>query len=318
MTSEELEAIVSAAVKAALKASQSNPQPLSGGPTIGAVCHEYFASPDYRALAEASKPPYKRVLLNWMRKQDIGATPIALLTRQDVERHLAAETPGAAGFLLKRVRVLTRFALARCYIAADPCAGIPTPSAGGTWHCWADDEIAQFRKVHRLGTRERLAFELVLNCALRRTDAAEMQWEQIKGGAIRLKQSKTGRVLVIPIGDDLASAIDAWRGPRTGAVIRHPRRRKGLTAESFGNMFAEWCDAAGLPARCVLHGVRKGRCRQMAEAGCSEKELSAVSGHTTLQMVAHYTKAADQERLARAALERLRTSAAAGQPARAK
>ena len=232
--------------------------------------------------------------------------PIAALTRQDIEAHLAKETPGAAGFLLKRVRVLTKFALARCYVAADPCAGIKTPCAGGTWHTWTDDEIAQYRKVHQLGTRERLAFELVLNCALRRTDAAAMHWEQIKDGAIRLRQSKTGRVLVIPIGDDLRRAIDAWKGPRTGAVIRHPRRRKGLTAESLGNLFAVWCDEAELPARCVLHGCRKGRCRHLAEAGCSEKELSAVSGHTTLSMVALYTKAADQERLARAALGRLK------------
>ena len=98
----------------------------------------------------------------------------------------------------------------------------------------------------------------------------------------------------------------AMRHPRSGPVIRHPRRRKGLTAESFGNLMAQWIEDAGLPSRCVLHGLRKGRCRQLAEAGCSEKELSSISGHATLSMVALYTRAADQERLARAALEKIR------------
>ena len=312
MTSEDLTAIV-AAVVAAIKASQSAPPQVSAfnGITIGALLQEYLASADYRGLAEASKPPYRRVLERWIRQYTLGALPIASLTRQDVERHLAAESPGAGGFLLKRLRVLTKFALVRCYIAADPCAGIKTPSAGGTWHTWTDDEIAKYRAHWKLGTRERLAFELALNCAARRTDIARAQWEQIKGGAIRMRQSKTGRELVLPVALDLQAAIDAWRGPRTGHIIRHPRRRKGLSPESLGNLFAEWIDAAGLPSRCVLHGIRKGRCRQLAEAGASEKEISSVSGHLTLGMVQHYTKAADQERLARAALARLRTGGAA-------
>jgi hypothetical protein len=116
MTAEDISAIV-AAVVAALKATQGASPPQSPvvplGPTIGAVFQEYLASADYRGLAEASKPPYKRVLLRWIRQHDLGARPIVSLTRQDVERHLAKESAGAAGFLLRRLRVLTKFALVR-------------------------------------------------------------------------------------------------------------------------------------------------------------------------------------------------------------
>jgi hypothetical protein len=73
-----------------------------------------------------------------------------------------------------------------------------------------------------------------------------------------MRQSKTGRELVLPVTPDLQAAMDAWKGPRTGPIIRHPRRRKWLSPESLGNLFAEWIDQAGLPARCVLHGIRKG------------------------------------------------------------
>jgi integrase len=51
------------------------------------------------------------------------------------------------------------------------------------------------------------------------------------------------------------------------------------------------------------HGLRKAMCRRLAEAGCSANQIAAISGHVTLREVARYTKAADQKRMARAAME---------------
>jgi hypothetical protein len=55
----------------------------------------------------------------------------------------------------------------------------------------------------------------------------------------------------------------------------------------------------------VLHGLRKAAARRLAEAGCTEKEIAAVTGHTTLKEVARYTRAAEQKRLAAGALAKL-------------
>jgi integrase len=65
------------------------------------------------------------------------------------------------------------------------------------------------------------------------------------------------------------------------------------------------CNEAGLPNGLSAHGLRKAMCRRLAEAGCSEKLIAAVSGHRTLRMVQKYTDAADQERMATAAIGRL-------------
>jgi hypothetical protein len=51
-------------------------------------------------------------------------------------------------------------------------------------------------------------------------------------------------------------------------------------------------------------------CRRLAEAGCSANEIAAISGHTTLHEVERYTKAADQQRMAGAAFERLKNDRA--------
>ena len=63
---------------------------------------------------------------------------------------------------------------------------------------------------------------------------------------------------------------------------------------------------AGLPDRCVTHRLRKAASRLLAEAGCSANEIAAITGHTTLNEVARYTKTAEQRHLARKAIGRLK------------
>jgi integrase len=64
------------------------------------------------------------------------------------------------------------------------------------------------------------------------------------------------------------------------------------------------CDEAGLSGLSA-HGLRKAACRRLAEAGCTEKQIAAISGHASLNDVARYTKAADQTHLAIAAMRKL-------------
>ncbi len=66
---------------------------------------------------------------------------------------------------------------------------------------------------------------------------------------------------------------------------------------------------AGLPARCRLHGLKKGGMRRLAEAGGTAHELMAFSGHKTLTEVQRYTMDADRKRLADAAMAKLRIRA---------
>ncbi len=69
-------------------------------------------------------------------------------------------------------------------------------------------------------------------------------------------------------------------------------------------MISKAIQEAGLPARCKAHGLRKAAARRLAEAGCSASEIAAITGHKTLAEVERYTRAADQERLARQAIQR--------------
>src|SRR5262244_666484 len=80
---------------------------------------------------------------------------------------------------------------------------------------------------------------------------------------------------------------------------------KPFTAAGFGNWFREQRNDAGLP-HCSAHGLRKAAARQLAEAGCTEHEIAAITGHASLREIARYTKAVDQKKLAATAMEKMK------------
>lgn len=271
------------------------------GPTVGDVVGEYLNSQEFRCLKPISQEVYANALNRWIADEKLRNCPIASIARKDIEATLAPLSQGAANFMFKRVRVLMRFAQARGYRQDDGCNGIKAKPINKPHHSWTDDELAQYCAHHALGTRPRLALELAISLGQRRGDIARMRWADIKDGRIEVKQGKTGAELSILIHPDLQAALDLVPAEERGeTIICRAGRPKGkpLTVESFGNLFAEWIEEAGLPERCVLHGLRHATGRCLAEGGGTEKQIAAVTGHKTLGMVARYTKAASQSKLA--------------------
>ncbi len=103
---------------------------------------------------------------------------------------------------------------------------------------------------------------------------------------------------------DLQAIIDAT--PSEHLTFLTTAFGKPFTAAGFGNWFREQCNEAGLP-HCSAHGLRKAAARRLAEAGCTAHEIAAITGHASLREVQRYTKAADQTRLAVAAMDKMRT-----------
>jgi integrase len=239
-------------------------------------------------------------------RDEHGEKRVAMLKRQHVEAMLANKRPYPRRNWLKAVRPLMEFAVSIGMIAKDPTNGlkISVPLKGEGYPTWGEDEIATFRQHHVLGTRARLAFELLLNTVQRRGDVIRMGPQHIKNGFLHVRQQKTGETLALPIMPELQAALDAI--PTKHLTFMTTAAGKPFTPAGFGNWFREMCDEAGLQGFSA-HGLRKAGCRRLAEAGCTTSEIAAWSGHRTLGEIAHYTRAADQAAMARAAATKLRT-----------
>jgi len=294
-----------AAYKAAL-AGENTPAAkpkIRGEPgTFNRLATQYFVSPEFLRLRTRTQYVYRLVIERFLVEH--GHRRVDEMRRDDVKKIMAlkASTPGSANDLLKKIRTLIKFAIDTGWRSDDPTLRIKTfPEQ--EFHTWTEDEIARYEERWPIGSRERTAFALHLYTGQRRSDVARMAWSDIVGNAINVVQAKTGARLTIPLHPNLIAALRAW--PRNNVVMLTTAFNKPFTYAGYGNMMADAIAAAGLPDRCVLHGLRKAAARRLAEAGCTEKEIAAVTGHTTLKEVARYTRAADQKRLAAGAVAKL-------------
>jgi integrase len=274
--------------------------------TMAALALSYFASPQFRGMRTSSQKIYRGIIERFCREH--GDKRVALLGREHIVRLMAAEAdrPNVANALRRVLRAMIRHAMDINMRRDDPTRdvqAIRVKSAG--YHSWADVEIAQFEQHHPVGSRARLAMALLLYTGQRRSDVIRMGPQHVRAGAIYVKQQKTGTELAIPIHPELAVVIAATpSGHLTYLTTRFGQPFKG---SGFGHWFRDACDQAGLP-HCSPHGLRKAAARRLAEAGCTAHEIGAITGHASLAELVRYTRAADQRRLAEAAMAKTRKS----------
>lgn len=270
----------------------------------------YYQSPDFLDPSERTRVVYRGVLERWRETKGkngarFGALMVRDLQAAHVEKMMAAMLPHrtAANMLRKRLSALMKFAVRIGMTGTNPVAATrPFKVTGGGFHTWTEGEIAAYEERHPVGSRARLALDLMLWTGQRGGDARVMGPPTVRGKRMHVTQEKTGAVVSVPILPALAESILA--APSGGLVFLLSEHGKPYSRKGFGNKVRQWCDEAGLP-ECSAHGLRKAAARRFAEAGCSNQEIKAWTGHTTDSEVARYTAAASQELLSDAAADKL-------------
>lgn len=272
--------------------------------SFGRMIEDYFRSPDFLSTKATSQRVTKGILDRFAK--EYGDREVAGFERKHLTVIIGkmADRPAAANNLLKKLRTIIRWGIANGWRRDDPTTGMKKFKEG-THHTWTEDELAQFEARWPLGTRERTAYALAIYTGQRREDLITMTWAacDMRAGTIKVKQGKTGSELEIPIHRDLRAALVAW--PKRHVTILATPAGRGTSAKAFGNVMGDAIAAAGLPDRCVLHGLRKAASRRLADAGCTTHEIAAITGHKTLAEIQRYTVAAEQKTLARAAISRI-------------
>jgi site-specific recombinase XerD len=100
--------------------------------------------------------------------------------------------------------------------------------------------------------------------------------------------------------------------PAKGLTLIGTETGQPLTRPALSHVMRDAIKEAGLPAKCVSHGLRKAGMRRLAEAGATEKQIGAWSGHKTLREIERYTEAANQRRMAKDATEKFKTKKRTG------
>jgi pimeloyl-ACP methyl ester carboxylesterase len=212
--------------------------------TFAALAIRYYGSPQYQTLSATSRSNYRRVIDGFLKQH--GHRQVDQMTREHVDIIIGkmGNKPGAGIILLKRLRTLVRYAMALGWADRDPTAGVKSYRSKEI-HTWNEEEIAIFEKRWPEGSRERLAFALLLYTGQRGSDVHRMMWTDLVGDAIRVAQQKTAAKLSIPIHASLSRLLEF--AVRNHATILATAYGKPFSVKGFGNIVSRAIRDAGLP-----------------------------------------------------------------------
>lgn len=270
--------------------------------TFARLIADYCRSAAYANLKPSSQKLYKLVLDRIAQRH--GHRLVRDARRSDARKiveEIGAKRPAMANITRAVLRLLMQHAVETELRVDNPVAGLRAYRTG-TRHTWTDNELSQFEQRWPLGTRERLAFALLLYTGQRAGDIVKMRRSDLYDGMIT--QEKTSVELSIPLHPALIAAIKA--APAKGVTLIGDANGRPIKRATLTLLMRKAVKLAGLPPHCVPHGLRKAIMRRLAETGSSAKEIAAISGHRTLKEIERYTAAADQAKLSKAAMAKLK------------
>jgi integrase len=267
--------------------------------TYDLLISSYYRTPRWLAMKPSSQQTYRGIIERF--RATNGHLDVRRVTTGTVDAKLGkmSGTPAAANNLRKALSKLHRHAIKLNWRTDNPVDATDAYKAGKGWHSWTEDEIAAFEKRWPIGTRERLALELLLGTALRESDVVTVGRQHRQGDRLRLSHGKNESETVVPIGPTLQAAMAGFdSGNLTYLATQFGRP---FTVKGFYNWFKRACVKANI-SHCSPHGLRKATSRRLAEAGATPLEGRAVTGHKTDKMFAYYAESANRQAMAEVAM----------------
>ncbi len=239
-----------------------------------------------------------------------GDQDVRVITKAKIieGRERRATTPAAARNFIETMRGLFKWAKEAELVSVNPCEEIVCAriDSEGGFPVWEEEDFKLFSKRWPLGTRQRLACDLLYYTGLRRGDAVVVGRQHVKNNVIAITTEKTKTRVYIAIEPEI-SRIDR-RDEDRRADLHLPRQWRRVCEGSFGNWFRDACNKAGV--KKSAHGLRKAGATRDAERGWSEAELDAKYGWTGGRQAASYTREMNRERLSvQASMRSLREQA---------
>lgn len=252
-------------------------------------------------LSDGTKRKYRPVMDRLMEKN--GDKAVAKTTRTGLRaaHDALSATPRKADWYLQVVSLLWNYARHQLDwpLGDNPATGIEKFGTTKAFKPWPDWMVARLTDAPR---DVQTVANLILGTGQRPNAAIVMRWDQFNGDWMTVTDEKGDQELDVFCPADLRAYLDAL--PKTGAHVLAKNLREPKGYNAVEKQFRAWREALGDRARpYVLHGLRKLAIVRLAEAGCSDAEIQAVTGQSA-ETVAYYRKQASRKRLSRSAQER--------------
>jgi integrase len=251
------------------------------GKTVEALVDAYLDSQDFATKRDRTREDYRKIARRIV--TEFGDMPLSLLADKRVRGeflqwrdNLAKRSRRQADYAWTVLALILSWAKGRGTIDINPCErGGKVYSATRADKVWREDDEAAFRSEasHALS----LAFLLAVWTGQRQGDLLALTWTAYDGASIRLRQSKTGRYVVIPVGAPLKAALDAE--PRRAVTIMTTQAGLTWTPDGFRASWGKAARKAGING-LTFHDLRGTAVLRLALAGCTVPEIATITGHS--------------------------------------
>lgn len=259
------------------------------------LVQEYMGSSAWSELSIATRK--QRGLFYKQVTDASGNVDCRAVTKADIQRAIERRkaTPALANNFKKALSALFNWGVDNDHVDSNPTVGVKKlkPQSSDGFPIWTIEDIESFSRRWPIGTRERLALELIVASGLRRSDAVRAGRQHMTADVLKLKTAKTNTAVSIEFSPRIISLIEQTQTGDLAFIVS--KKGTPLTKESFGNWFRDACRAAGVQKSA--HGLRKFSATLAADAGATSHQLMAQFGWVTVKQAEIYTKGADRAHL---------------------
>jgi integrase len=241
----------------------------------------YQASDDFRQLAPRTREDYAGIIEKVIEPEysDFPLPGLADKRTRGIfmewRDKLALKSRRQADYAWTVLARVLSWSKDRGRISVNPCErGGRIYRGSRSEKIWTADDETMFLKT--APAHLHLPLMLALWTGQRQGDLLGLPWSAYDGTHIRLKQSKTGRRVVIPVGAPLKVALDA--AAKLSPIVLTTADGKPWTPDGFRSSWRKACSKAGI-AGVTFNDLRGTAVTRLALAGCTEAEIATITGH---------------------------------------
>ena len=270
------------------------------------VIVEYKASRDFASLRERTQADYLKQIAKV--EAEFGNLPLEALddprvTKDFLEwRDKLAASPRQADYAWTVLMRLISWARGRGLTTYRPPERVERLyHADRADKIWTDEHVAAFMALAP-ETLQR-ALVLALETGQRQGDLLVLPWSAFDATWIKLRQSKTGRAVRVPVTRRLRAVLDYT--PRTSPIILTNTYGRPWQPNAFRKAWGGASRKAGI-VELTFHDLRGTAVTRLSEAECTPQEIATITGHSLRDVGAIMDRySARTDKLAVAAIAKL-------------
>jgi len=251
--------------------------------TLQNLIDAYQTTDDFRSKQPRTKLDYIRQIK--IIESEFGDFPVKALaapeTRgvfMDRRDKLSLKSRRQADYAWTVLAKILSVAKDRGKISVNPCErGGRLYSGTRVDFVWSVEDEATF--LQSAPAHLHLPLLLALWTGQRQGDLLRLTWNAYDGKYIRLRQSKTGARVEIPVGKPLRAALDELAKTKRSPVILLNSEGRSWTPDGFRASWGKACQKAGITG-LTFNDLRGTAVTRLALCECTEPQIATITGHS--------------------------------------